>query len=126
MMGQRGEHVRDGRKIRVREKTGTLDDMGGYYFHSRAEKRSWDMLKEEQVVDDVIEARAWAVRFLNNATESSDRKMGTVKMNLGHLMDLIVRQELTIRVQGAATLAARKELRHVEDIIRKRANRATT
>jgi hypothetical protein len=105
---------------------------GGYYFDSRAERKSWELLKEDKVADDVRDARAWAKRVLTDETHGDDRKLGVVKGNLGYLMDLVQRQELAIRLQEGTVVKAREEraamrknLDVAQNIIRKRTARGT-
>ena len=103
---------------------------GGYYFDAKAEKKSWELLKEDRVADDVRDARAWAKRVLTDDTYGDDRKLGVVKGNLGHLMDLVQRQELAIRLQEGTVAKAReerakmrKQLNDAQCVIRKRTAR---
>lgn len=105
-------------------------DNGGYFFDEKAERKSWELLREDKMADDVRDARAWAKRVLMDETFGDDRKLGVVKGNLGHLMDLVQRQELAIRLQEGTVAKAReerakmrKQLNDAQSIIRKRTAR---
>jgi len=70
---------------------GYTHDKGGYYFDSRAERRSWVELDDTLYESALEDATRWYKRLKSHPRSLHDASVGTVRLHVGSLLGYIDR-----------------------------------